>query len=59
MAACHACPAGDNTLPDRDILDHVRLAHPALWDGGPDTWPDGALVVVDVDPEPDDFGAAA
>lgn len=58
MATCHACPPGHNHIDQADMLDHARTAHPKLWDGI-DTWPDGGLVKVVVDPEPADFKAPA
>jgi hypothetical protein len=43
-------------MPDEQQLgEHLRLAHPDLVDDGFATWPDGDLVVVDLDPTPAEF----
>lgn len=52
MATCHLC--GDH-LPDSDMGDHLRIMHPDEWGDGPERWPDGAPVIVDMTLEPGDF----
>lgn len=53
MGSCHRC---DQPMPDEQQLgEHLRLAHPDLVDDGFATWPDGDLVVVDLDPTPAEF----
>lgn len=44
MGTCNLC--GD-TPDDTDILDHLRLMHPAEYGDGPARWPDGGLVIID------------
>lgn len=50
MGTCHVCPAGDpdRTVPDADMLDHLRVHHPDAYGDGPARWPDGGLVMVDM-----------
>lgn len=36
MVTCNLCPPPDNTVPADDLLDHVRLFHPDVWDEGLD-----------------------
>ena len=38
-----------------EMWDHMRLMHPEEWDGGPESWPDGELVVHDLTLTPTDF----
>ncbi|HEY3259622.1 MAG TPA: hypothetical protein VGJ95_05025 [Pseudonocardiaceae bacterium] len=58
MATCHVCPPGCQNVPDDDMLDHLRVIHPDLYGDGPERWPDGRVVIVDMTLEPDDFGGA-
>lgn len=54
MGTCWVCqPAA--WVDDEEILDHLRLMHPDMWEDGPQRWLDGALVVYDATLEPDDF----
>lgn len=55
MAICFVCPPGDNTVPDSEMVDHLRLIHPDVYGDGPECWPDGSVVVVDCTLEPEDF----
>lgn len=48
-ARCDLC--GEDAA---DILDHLRLFHPAEYGDGLDRWPDGAPVVVDMVPSPEE-----
>lgn len=50
---CHLCH--QTGLPTADLLDHIRLIHPAAWAEGFERWPDGAPVVVDLTLDPQDF----
>lgn len=52
MAWCELCKT---KVPDPEILDHVRLLHPDEYGDGPETWPDGSLVIIDTTLEPEDF----
>lgn len=52
MVTCHLCPPDDNTIDDRDILDHLRVIHPDHYGDGPQRWPDGQLVIVDTTLDP-------
>ena len=36
---CHLCP---EDVPD--IVEHLRLLHPAEYGDGPERWPDGTIV---------------
>jgi hypothetical protein len=51
MALCNLC---NETVANERLLDHVRLFHPDQYEDV-DTWPDGAVLVVDVDLDPEDF----
>jgi len=55
VATCHICPPDDNTVPDREMVDHLRVLHPDLYGDGPPRWPDGSIVFVDYTLEPDNF----
>lgn len=46
----------DQHVPDHDMLDHLRVIHPDLYGDGPETWPDGTVVIHDTTLEPRDFG---
>jgi hypothetical protein len=59
MATCYLCPPADNRLPDAEMEDHLRLLHPDVWGDGPECWPDGSVVVVDMAPEMSDFDGSA
>lgn len=50
---CILC--GDQIADVSQLLDHVRLMHPDDYGSGPQRWPDGGLVVHDVDPDPLDY----
>lgn len=54
MGQCFLCPPDDNHIPDDDMPNHVRLFHPAQ-NEALQVWPDGAPLVEDADPDPDDF----
>lgn len=41
---CHLC---DEPVPLRDLLGHLRARHPERYEP-PETWPDGAPVVIDL-----------
>lgn len=45
MSTCNLC---GETPPDAGILDHIRVAHPDFYGDGPERWPDGEIVVVDL-----------
>lgn len=49
---CHIC---HDQVPSLGLLDHLRVHHPDQFGDGPQTWPDGSLVVVDTTLEPGDF----
>lgn len=53
MARCEVCW---EEVPDVDILDHLRVMHPDDYGYGPDVWPDGKPVVLDLTLMPEDFG---
>jgi hypothetical protein len=55
MATCHICPEGQQSVPDEEMNDHLRVVHPTYWGDGPERWPDGRFVIVDTTLEPDDF----
>ncbi|MFF0823040.1 hypothetical protein ACFYUR_21985 [Micromonospora haikouensis] len=59
MATCHLCPPDDNTVDDRDILDHLRVIHPDQYGEGPQRWPDGQPVIVDTTLDPADWACGA
>lgn len=44
MASCHLCNEHPN---DAGMLDHIRVHHPEEYGDGPESWPDGGLVIVD------------
>lgn len=50
---CHLCHT--TGLASAELLDHLRLLHPDAWGDGPDRWPDGEAVVVDLTLRPEDF----
>jgi hypothetical protein len=52
MGICHLC---QETPPDAELLDHLRVMHPDAYADGPQRWPDGGLVIVDETVEPGDF----
>lgn len=54
MATCHVCEPAE-TIPDPDMVDHIRLMHPDVYGDGPQRWPDGSVVVVDCALEPGEF----
>jgi hypothetical protein len=49
---CHLC---HESMPDADLLEHLRIMHPAAYGNGPETWPDVGPVIVDGAPETEDF----
>lgn len=51
MATCDLCP---ETVADEDMVDHLRLLHPDMYDPV-ETWPDGRRVIIDETLAPDDF----
>ena len=59
MATCLVCQPPED-MPDSEILRHLRLMHPAVYDpqrDAPERWPDGGYVVTDATVEgPDDIG---
>jgi hypothetical protein len=55
MGTCNVCPPGDNSVPDVEALDHLRVFHPDVYGDGPEVWPDGLVVVYDMTLEPIDF----
>jgi hypothetical protein len=59
MGVCLVCPDGDNTVPDAELLDHLRVQHPGLYGDGPACWPDGGVVVHDATLTLGDFGSDA
>jgi hypothetical protein len=52
MGSCHRC---DQPVPDEQLGAHLRAAHPDVAGAGFETWPDGGLVIVDLDPTPVEF----
>ena len=52
MGFCNLCKG---TMPDEELLVHLRDEHPSEYGLGPDTWPDGEVVIIDMTLEPDDF----
>lgn len=57
MGTCHICPQGDNTVPDDEVVDHLRVLHPDVYGEGPERWPDGDVVVHNLALDPGDFNA--
>jgi len=54
MGSCFVCsPAAE--VGDRMLVDHLQLFHSDVYGSGPERWPDGSVVVVDVTLEPSDF----
>ena len=53
MGVCHVCD--DDTIPDTELLDHIRVMHPDAWGDGPEKWPDGEFVIHDGTLDPSDF----
>lgn len=49
MLTCHLCPPGRQDIPAEQILDHLRMRHPQVWDDGPPVWPNGQPIIVDCD----------
>lgn len=54
VGRCELCR---ETVPDPELLDHLRVLHPAEYGDGPARWPDGGVVIEDATLEPRDFGA--
>jgi len=56
---CELCleviPDEHGDVPESTI-EHIRLLHPDVWDGPPDTWPDGQPVIINDTLTPEDFG---
>lgn len=50
------CELCKEMFPISEILEHLRLFHPDEYGDGPETWPDGTIVIHDTTLEPDDFG---
>lgn len=49
---CQLCP---NQPPVDDILNHLRLIHPTQYGDGPEQWPDGHYIIIDQDPQPEEY----
>jgi hypothetical protein len=56
MGSCFLCQP-TLKLSDVEVLDHLRVVHPDVWEDGPKRWPDGRIVVFDPTLEPGEFRA--
>lgn len=50
---CNVC---EEDVASVELLDHLRVMHPADYGNGPLRWPDGGFVVVDNTLTPNEFG---
>lgn len=50
------CALCEEPVPTYELLDHLRVLHPAAYGAGPALWPDGGVVVLDTTLTPADFG---
>lgn len=50
------CLVCTEAVPSEELLDHLRVMHPAEYGDGPQRWPDGAVVIVDTTLTPEKFG---
>jgi hypothetical protein len=53
VGECRICEPPE-PVPDHDLVDHVRVLHPAVWDALA-RWPDGAVVISYDEFGPDDI----
>lgn len=58
---CNLC--GHHEVPESGLMgddiqlmdDHLRVMHPEQYGDGPERWPDGGIVLLDEDLDPEDF----